>query len=720
MKAKLFIILVLGSLFGSAAMAQTILEKKISINVQQKSVYYTLAQMEKAGDFVFSYHSDLIPKDSLVNLNQTETSIKEVLEQLFKNRFTYLEDKRFLVIRAALKPLRIITTDITSDEKNYSVSGLVVDGASGERLMNASVYEKQELVSSITDEHGYFKLKFKTGNPNALTITASKLNYQDAAVNFLQSVSIDSRMQRNAYRYAESNSTGVERDPLAQFFLSARQKIQSLNIPDFFANRSFQVSLAPGLSTRGLMSSQVVNKFSLNLTGGYTAGVNGAEIAGLFNINRFNSGYLQLAGVFNLVGGTVKGLQLAGINNRALDTVKGLQVSAFANKAEGTVKGLQLAALNNEARKLQGIQIGLVNVADTSEGASIGLVNIIRNGFYKVGLSANQTLNTNVSLSTGTHQFYTIIHAGVNVNSGIRMKGMGIGVGHDFMFNDRVYLSAVLDYQIYGEQNFHQNWKLGKLLLTAQLSKNISLFAGPTFRKYTYGIPYDFAAAAADPAAYNENVMARGKPSKYAFGWEAGIAFNSVFKPKVPVRSSAFVSKFQRPSENWNIGLAAVSGLDIKSTNGVVGAEAFLERELRGNLAATFSVGYLQHLINSRTTFPELTPGMISMSYSDRNDYKSIPIKIGMKTYLSRRMFFAGELGAVIGLNNENYITYLVAGQPAMRIRTGKTLNAYTGGASIGYSFDNGLETSLKYEKYFGHDIQLMTIRAAYRFKLNK
>jgi hypothetical protein len=51
----------------------------------------------------------------------------------------------------------------------------------------------------------------------------------------------------------------VEKTKVGKFLLSTQQRIQSLNIGKFFADRPFQVSLLPGLSSQGKLSGQVVN-----------------------------------------------------------------------------------------------------------------------------------------------------------------------------------------------------------------------------------------------------------------------------------------------------------------------------------------------------------------------------------------------------------------------------------------------------------------------------
>ena len=100
-----------------------------------------------------------------------------------------------------------------------------------------------------------------------------------------------------------ADSGNVEMTMLGMLLISSRQKLQSLNLGQFFTDRPFQASVIPGVSTQGKLSGQVVHHLSLNLFGGYTGGVNGLEVGGLFNINQKHVQYAQFAGLFNVVGG---------------------------------------------------------------------------------------------------------------------------------------------------------------------------------------------------------------------------------------------------------------------------------------------------------------------------------------------------------------------------------------------------------------------------------
>lgn len=686
--------------------AQGLLDKVISLNANSRRVADVLNEISSKAGFYFSYNSRLIPQDSLVTLTANNQQVSRILRQLFKERYEYGEQNNYVIIIPALPRLMLINTDLTNDNNTFSVSGMVVDERTGERLMNASVYEKTHLVATLTDEHGYFKLKFRTSNPGSITVTASKRLYRDTTIHFLQTVLVSSRANTAAYNNIDEESNRIERTALGSLFISARQKIQSLNITGFFAKRPFQVSLTPGLSTHGMFSPQVVNKFSLNLAGGYTAGVNGLEVAGLFNINKKSAKYLQLAGVFNLVGGNATGLQLAGAHNRALDTVRGVQISLFTNKAQAQLSGLQISALHNETRRLKGVQMGMVNVADTSQGISIGLINIIYNGFYRLSYTANNLANTNLALKTGTHNFYSTVLLGMNVSADNRFYAFGFGIGHDFMFSNNVYLSAEAAYQFSDAGTWDDGWWQGKLLLNVQVNKHISLLAGPTFNRYKHAGLWRSPGYknVTDIPEYPETSTSFYQTKKW-IGWEAGIAFNSVFKP---------VKRAIDNSQAWYLGIAATGGVAWDAPFGFVsGGELFVHRDLGEYLTGTLSTGY---------TYFSADRNWLIFGNGQHNVYaqpvKIIPVKAGIRLRTGKRFFMAGEIGEAFGntlphfVHNANPYTYTPVYEHYRSLM-------YT--ASAGFSFTSGLEAGIKFEDYgLQMPYKQFALRLGYRFKLSK
>jgi hypothetical protein len=188
-------------------------------------------------------------------------------------------------------------------------------------------------------------------------------------------------------------------------------------------NKTFQISLFPGISTNGIASASYYNKYSINIFGGLSAGnkvlelglitnsnmkgSTGIQIAGLANIigaNSFlnlslaeertllntedfqvNSKGIQLSGLLNYVlnhasgiqvtvglnavGNDFKGFQLAGIGNSAGGNTVGMQLAGFYNITDKSIGGFQISTLFNYAgQQLSGMQLGLINKARIIEG----------------------------------------------------------------------------------------------------------------------------------------------------------------------------------------------------------------------------------------------------------------------------------------------------------------------------------------------------------------
>ena len=318
---------------------------------------------------------------------------------------------------------------------------------------------------------------------------------------------------------------------------------------NFFTEKPFQASVIPGISTQGQMSGQVVSNFSFNLFGGYTAGVKGLEIAGLFNMNKKDVRYLQAAGLFNIVGGSVTGLQVGGLQNTSLKNVtgfqvaginnfvkgntegvqiagignigggtmhafqlagifnyqnknsRGLQLSGIGNIGGGEVRGLQAAAIFNYAKKLKGIQFAVINITDTSEGYSIGLVNVVLKGYHKLAIYATEVTNANAAFKTGSPNFYSILQAGANAGKeGEKVYTFGYGLGTEIDIAKWVSVNPELgsQYVYLGSWDYLNLLNKLHLQLNIKFSKRFSIFGGPSFTVY-----YSEQEAALDGYKYN-------------------------------------------------------------------------------------------------------------------------------------------------------------------------------------------------------------------------
>ena len=600
---SIFIFFICTATFGQAN-----LQKNISLDVNKQRLDNVLEILSNKGDFYFSYNSNIIKKDSLVSLRASNKTVKEILSQLFNTTYEFKESGNYIIIRKAPIRMTLVTQKGVTEERIYSVSGFVYDEQSGAAINEASIYEKTILASAMTNTEGFFKIKLKSSKNSMAELTVSKEFYQDTSIKiqprFDQQLSITMMpvelpgstvvITPDDYLVPDSllviadttqdinpppatDSIKVQQTGVGRFLISGKQKIQSLNLKNFFATRPFQVSVVPGLSTHGELSSQVVNNFSLNVFGGYTAGTNGVEIGGLFNIDKKEVKYFQAAGLFNSVGGSVKGFQVAGINNlvqdnveamqaaginnfvtgkmsgfqvagvynHVSDSVKGVQIAGVGNFSKEKVSGLQIAGVSNISnremdgvqiagvvnytKKLRGVQIGLINIADTSSGYSIGLINIIVKGYHKLSFSINELQNFNAAFKTGNSKLYSILQAGINVSDSSKVYSFGYGLGSELSLNKRKTFSINPElgcqYLYLGSWDYTNILNRFNLNLNVKLGKYISLFAGPSYSVYISDQHVGFSGYRfpVPPSGYNTTKFSN-KVTGW-FGWNAGINF---------------------------------------------------------------------------------------------------------------------------------------------------------------------------------------------------
>jgi len=590
------------------ANGQKLLNRTISIQVNRQRLDNVLEIISNKGDFYFSYNSNIIKKDSLVSFNYTNKTVSFILGHLFNETYEFKESGNYIIIRKAPVRLTIVTNRAEVTERTYAVAGYVYNEVSGVGINEASIYEKNILAATLTNKQGYFKIKLKSSKAKFTELTVSKEFYEDTTITIepnrnqevsvtlmpvetmLNIVTVSPRDYLNptpvtitaidslpvpTINTPKADTLKVEKLGLSSLFLSAKQKVQSVNLKNFFTSRPIQFSLTPKLSTHGNLSAQVVNNFSFNLLGGYVGGTSGLEIGGLFNIDKKDAQYMQVAGLFNVVGGGLKGFQVAGLNNTVLDTVKafqvagisnfvmgkfsgfqvggvynhvnesfggfqvagvanfvkrkvsGVQVAGVANISGKEMGGVQIAGVVNYSKILKGLQIGVINIADSSRGFSIGLINIVFNGYHKLSFSTNEVMNLNVGFKTGYSRFYSILIGGLNAGTINKVYSFGYGFGSELPLTKRKKLTInpelSCQYLYLGSWNYTNLLNKFHLNFNVKLNKYFSLFAGPTFNVYVSdqfaGIPnYRFPVP---PPDYKTKYFAKNANSW--FGWNVGI-----------------------------------------------------------------------------------------------------------------------------------------------------------------------------------------------------
>jgi len=535
-----------------ASHAQHLLDKTITLHTKTIPLAQALDSIAAHGHFEFSYNSSILPEDSLVKPDIENRSVRETLDALLSNGrgrdYLYREQGGYLIILRGPPP--IVATD-----RIYELSGYIKDKNTAQPLPNTTVYVKEQLLSVLTDAEGHFKMHLRVRSSYPI-LTISKEWYGDT--DLVVHAGYDQVLQIALTPVAGTTLnpvyiSRVERTWLGKRMLSAKQRIQSLNLSRFFTSSPSQVSLVPWLGTHGRLSGQVTNTYSLNLIGGYSAGVRGVELGGVFNIDKKDVHDVQLAGILNLVGGNAHGFQGAGVINYVLGSTSGLQLAGFGNSTTGKVHGVQLSLYSNvckdtlhgvqagvfmnKARYMAGVQIGLINFADTSTGISIGLLSVVKHGgAHQLALSVSPVTGLTAEYRMGSQKLNSIFLVSYNPWSTQRPLFYGYGMGKAFPLGRTWGLYAEISEQEALGKYLNENGTKGNLtflgtiiksepMLTYRIGKTVRLFTGPSLSIYTLQPKKKIP----DQALQSPNQFffksLNGRPSDVWFGLTAGISF---------------------------------------------------------------------------------------------------------------------------------------------------------------------------------------------------
>jgi len=525
-----------------------VLERKVTLAAQNERIDNLLKQVSQDAGCVFSYSSSVIDVSRTFSGEFDERPLREVLEVIFEGQ-----------VQVNSKGVYVILTPKPGSSKGVTISGYVVD-ESGKGIRDATVYDPITLKSSTTDEYGYFQFDVKNPAEENFELIVNKKDFTDTLV-------LDN--SSNSFQKILLKTEGVGKsiaEPVKNFWLWTKNSVGVTNLENVTdtIHRDFQFSLIPFVGSNRKISGSVVNDYSLNLLGGFSGGTAKVELGGLFNIDQGDVRSVQIAGVFNQGGGTVRGVQVAGLVDSAMDSVKAAQLAGLVNFTTGNVSGLQLAGLMNLTtrsvrgaqmaglinyahrdvrgaqvagilnigRNIHGSQVGLFNYSDSTSGAPFGLISIVRRGYHKLEVGADEVFPLNVAVRTGTRSFYNILFAGMRPEQADSVTwAFGYGVGTSPRLGKKTFLNI----EVSSEQMIKGNVEALNLINTAyvgldwQVVKGIGLYAGPSLNWRLYDSSYtghpevfDYVA----PKVLSEkNFPAENLATQLWFGFRAGVRF---------------------------------------------------------------------------------------------------------------------------------------------------------------------------------------------------
>lgn len=553
-RVLVFCLIALVNVLYAQSVQVPILERHITISVSDESLPQVLTRIGQEAGFSFSYNSALVSVDQKITIHVSNETVRNVLNEIFKGSMLYKVKSNYLILTKAPPPVvksHAVVIDITgyvqdqqtgnkigqvsvydkgtlasSVTDSYGYFSIKLEKKSDSVLLQVSKKEYRDTLINITVSENQF-----------VTIGLNRVIEKDSTIEILPVDTLPAGLPKEELVLPYTTEPNVQniRDTLYELV---------------------QVSFLPFLGTNGSLSGNVINDYSINFLGGYSLGTRQIELGFFFNIDRGDVKWLQIAGLGNLVGGKVYGIQaaglvnlnggfteavqIAGLANTNFNDVRGVQIAGLANTNLGAVRGVQVAGLTNYSRgksqgvqiaglgnmqiddytgsqvsgitnfatqrisgsqistlfnyggNVRGTQIGLINYADSLGGVPIGLISIVKSGYHKIELAADEVFYTNLAFRTGANAFHNILFAGFKPEQSLALNDtsvwtFGYGIGATTKLTRWWHLDFDLTSQHINKGSFTDALSLlNKFYLgfDFQLARKFSIALGATVNGY--------------------------------------------------------------------------------------------------------------------------------------------------------------------------------------------------------------------------------------------
>lgn len=532
-----------------------LLERRVSISVSNESIPAVLNRIGQAGGFSFSYNSNLIDPTQKINLSVSNQSVRDVLNEIFAGAMAYKAKGNYLILTKAppvVAKNNAVVIVINGYVQDYATGAKINQASVYEKSTLASAvtdeYGYFNLKLEKKTDSIVVSVSKREYQDTLISITAPVNQYLTISIHPIKRDTLQIVIP------TEPQDSVVETFQ-EQLFLPYESEPNVQNIRDTLYEL-VQVSFLPFLGTNGRLSGNIINDYSINFLGGYSLGTRQIELGFFFNVDRGNVKWLQIAGFGNLVGGDVYGIQasgffninrgateavqLTGFANTNLDDTQGVQLAGFANTNLGSMNGVQVAGFTNFTQRpsrgvqvagfgnmqienytgsqfagltnfatqhisgsqvsllfnyggsVQGTQIGLINYADSLGGAPIGLLSIVKSGYHKLEVSADEIFYGNLAFRTGVRKFHTMLMAGFKPEQSITpgdtsVWTFGYGLGTSPKLARWLYLDLDLSSQHINKGSFTNALSLLNKFYVGfdfQIAPKFSIALGATLNGY--------------------------------------------------------------------------------------------------------------------------------------------------------------------------------------------------------------------------------------------
>ena len=520
----------------SYSFSQTpLLERPITLRLNNEKISTVLDNISKQGNFSFSYNSAIFDVNNRGDITVQNKPVREVLNLIFKGIITYKVRGNYIILQR---------NNQKQSPKTIIVSGYIIDTQTDKPLSKATIYDPKSLTSTISNQYGFYRIRLNVSSlPIKLMISKADYEKKIFIIKSISNTYEDIELRPIIYKSIdipvyEDNSIEkkdahinqglpIENKPISQpiappfpditdqnlfptspvidstlyenrwdefkkkvgiILVSRSQRINAQNVNDSLG-RKFQVSLLPFLGTNRLLSGSIENDYSINLLMGYSGGVRKLEVGGILNGVRNDVQGLQLAGVGNIVGGSVLGGQISSSFNIAGYLESGIQLSSGFNVIIKESAGWQISPVNFAHKIVRGgKQIGFINISDSTDTVPIGFLSFVGsgNGYKRLELIVDENQTASFIFKTGVKKFYNVLALHYNFTRKQEIFGVGYGIGRAFevgkswMLNADLTANGLIEYDDLSP-NIAALWKFD-ISFEKQIARNVAVTFGPSIK----------------------------------------------------------------------------------------------------------------------------------------------------------------------------------------------------------------------------------------------
>lgn len=164
---RVFIYIILFFLLNGALLAQTVLEKKVSLSIEDLSMEEAIYALTDEGEVNIAFNNDILDSSKRVTLSAKNQKISDVLDTILKGtNIEFIINGDRIILKE--QPPVII-------RRKFTISGYLLDAENGEPLIGAVVQDSISQKGTFANTYGFYSLTLEEGKNN---LKVSYLGYQ--------------------------------------------------------------------------------------------------------------------------------------------------------------------------------------------------------------------------------------------------------------------------------------------------------------------------------------------------------------------------------------------------------------------------------------------------------------------------------------------------------------------------------------------------------------